>query len=50
MKAVKIVDDVPIYGKESRVENFISSIKRQHTLGTIVFIPGSFLLNGLQIV
>ena len=48
--AVKIVDDVFITGKRSRVESFISSIKRQYKLGTIVFGPGSFLFNGLQIV
>ena len=48
--AVKIVDDVLITGKRSRVQNFISSIKRRYTLGTVVFGPGSFLFYGLQII
>ena len=38
------------YWKRSRAENFISSIKRQYTLGSIVFGPGFFLFSGLQIV
>ena len=48
--AVKIVDDVLITRRKSSVEHFISSIKLQYTLGTVVFGPGSFLFNGLQIV
>ena len=48
--AVKIVDDILITGKISKVQNFISSVKLQYKLGTVVFGPGSFLFYGLQII
>ena len=43
MMVVKTVDDVLITVKRSRMHNFISSIRLQYKLGTIVFGPGSFL-------
>ena len=48
--AVKIVDDVLITVRRSRIQNFISSIKRRCILGTVVFGPGSFLFYGLQVI
>ena len=47
--AVKIADDFLITGKRSRIDCFISSIERQYKPVTTVFVPGSFLFNGLQI-
>ena len=43
-------DDVIITGKRSKVQNFISSIKLQYELGTIVFGHGSFLFYEHQII
>ena len=45
---VKIVNDVLIARKRSKVLNFISSIKFQYKLGTIVLWSGSFLFYQLQ--
>ena len=48
--AVKIVDDVLITVKRSRIQNFISSVERRYILGTVVFGPGSFLFYRLQVI
>jgi len=47
--AVKIVDDVLFGGETNVVEPIIDAVKHRYTLGTIVFGPGTFLFNGLQI-